>query len=221
MFYSAFQSESGIEKRTGNIMSKLLITIATALLAIIGSTTAYHYPPPYYCNGQPFNVYNSICCGAQVTSITGFKDPACCGNVAFDRDEKLCCGGALVAKSATATGCCGATAIDLSLQECCAGTAIARLAKICCGGTAATRTSIYQVCCGATGMDKTKELCCNGAPKTIADTFKTGNNLTPNTFACCGNAIFRRSTNYCAFNQIQQRGNYAPWWPLVTHHHVW
>ncbi|XP_029640236.1 galaxin-2-like [Octopus sinensis] len=224
-------------------MSKILITIATALLAVIGSTTAYsyppyygppaaHYPPPtthysppyfrqstYYCNGQAYNLYDSICCGAQVTPITGFKDPACCGNVAFDRNEKLCCSGALVAKGATATGCCGAAAIDLSLQDCCAGTVIVRLNKICCGGVQADRKSIYEVCCGAVGMDKTKELCCNGTPKKIEDAFKTGNNLVANTFACCGNSVFNQRSNYCYMNQIYPRKNYVPFWRLDHHHH--
>ncbi|XP_014786332.2 galaxin-2 isoform X2 [Octopus bimaculoides] len=223
MFSRSYQSESGIEKRTGKIMFKILIAIASALLAIIGSTTALHphYIPQttYYCNGQAYNVYNSICCGTQISSITGFKAPACCGNIAFDRDANLCCGGALVARKATANGCCGLASLDLSINDCCAGKTIARLAQICCNGAPIDRTSIYDVCCGAAKMDKTKAVCCNGNAVTIAPTFPTGNNLVPNTYACCGTSVFRVRSNYCFYNQVLPRTNYVSWWQSGYHHH--
>ncbi|XP_036361253.1 galaxin-2-like isoform X2 [Octopus sinensis] len=216
MLIIAYGTVFGIEKRTRNIMSKILIFIALALLAVISSVTALHPPfvphTTYYCNNQPFNIYSSICCSSQVTSITGFKRPACCGNVAFDRDASICCGGTVTAKSATVNGCCGATAIDLSLKDCCSGKVIDRLTKICCGATETARTSIYDVCCGTVKMDKTKNLCCGGVVKAIATTFPTGNNIVPSTYACCADAIFETRTHYCFYGQIYPRTNRVPWW---------
>ncbi|XP_014767985.1 galaxin [Octopus bimaculoides] len=207
-------------------MSNIVIIIASALLAVIGSTTAlhwsyYHQPhhPTYYCNGQPYYGENNICCGTQVGSTLGLKYPACCGDAVFDRDAKVCCSGALIAKSQTVNGCCNAVGIDISTQECCINGPLPRVNNVCCGGAAMARVSIYDVCCGTARMNKATQLCCNGAIKTISDTFPTGSNLIPNTYACCGTSIFDTRTNNCFNKQVYSRPNLLPWWQTSHHHH--
>ncbi|XP_036361252.1 galaxin-2-like isoform X1 [Octopus sinensis] len=221
MLIIAYGTVFGIEKRTRNIMSKILIFIALALLAVISSVTALHPPfvphTTYMCNHQPYNIFSHICCNAQLTPINGFRHPSCCGNVGFDIDANVCCAGALKPRTVTSNGCCGATAIDTSVSDCCNGATIVRQTQVCCRAKAIPRTTIYDVCCGAVTMDVTKSLCCEGVVKKITDTFPGGNNNVPYTFACCGSSIFETNSHYCYYGHVYPRSSWVPWWQMWHH----
>eukprot|EP00045_Choanoeca_perplexa_P018246 m.283821 g.283821 ORF g.283821 m.283821 type:complete len:3200 (+) comp17762_c0_seq1:56-9655(+) len=119
---------------------------------------------------------NTVCCNGQ--AVAG---DACCGSVAYNSQDKLCCQDRLFDRFANRK-CCGATVVATT--------------QVCCGDTTAYSPQPGFACCGSSYAADTR-LCCQTSSQALS------HDVSTTTHSCCGTAAINTATQACPFRSTE------------------
>lgn len=135
--------------RSAHRIPGIAILLAAGLLAVAPEQCAA--VRIRMCAGQQYDRTQQTCCDGNLVDRFDrrrYGDTvdvrACCGRIAFDPTEYICCKGkGLTRRESSNDGCCGLIGFNPSYQACCGGTV--RTGDACCGPFQ-YRTAIQRCC---------------------------------------------------------------------------